>query len=283
MKFQRYFATASAFLLCCFQVVLPQNKIDLNQVNFVKDTLGLQRLKEDALIRIVQDSTHTEILRFLEFEIISGNCFEAITTLEDWQKKDGGTAQGLFLLGTAYGMQGNIKRSLTAMEQAYGRDRKLGNNTLAMEIRFLRVKANPLGRPERVNRVFAQNSLEQVRKSQSNPQQMKVWERNRQELYAWLQERAWVYNSDSLWISWMCMDIGELSYLLNEPEIAKVWYQEAARRNPDLKEPVSFRLELTKPKNPTLRYAFMILAISIVGIGLWLYFKSQRSVENSGK
>jgi tetratricopeptide (TPR) repeat protein len=272
-----------AFWICIFQASLAQIQFHPDRVKFFKDTTGVAILKEEALKQVVKDSNQAAILRFLELEIESGNAFDAISTLEDWQKKDGGTAQGLYLLGTAYGWKGNIKRAFMAMEQAYRRNPKLGNNTLGQEIQFLRIKANPLGRPERVNGIFSQNSLEHVRKSQSNPKQVAAWNNSRQRLYAWLQERAWVYQKDSLWISWMCMDMGELSYVLNEPEIAKIWYKEAVEINPDLADYVDFRLALIQPKNAEKPYFWMAGALIMVVLGLWLYFRSQRQVENAGK
>jgi len=283
MNFNQILKVLAAFGFCAFQVALAQEDYNPRRINFVKDTVGYGGLKEKALERIVQDTDQTSILRFLELEIESGNSFEAILTLENWQKKNGGSAQGLYLLGTAYGLKGKIKKAFISMEQAYRRNQKLGNNTLEQELRFLRVKANPLGRPETVNGVYAQNSLEQFRKSQSNPKQMAVWKKSRQELYAWLLERAWVYQTDSVWISWMYMDMGELSFLLDEPENAKIWYKEARKINPNLVEEVAFRLKLIQSSSKKPNYLWMGLAALTVISGLWLYFRSQRQVESSGK
>lgn len=283
MKFNRIPFLLVFCWICVFQAGFAQLNFQPAQVNFVKDTTGNWDLREKALERVLRDSDQTAILRFLELEIESGATYDAISTLENWQMKDGGTAQGLYLLGTAYGQHGNIKKAFMAMEQAFRRNQTLGNNTLGQELRFLRIKANPLGRPERVNGVFAQNSLEHVRKSQSNPKQEEAWKKSRKELYVWLQERAWVYHTDTLWISWMCMDMGELSYLLNEPELAEIWYEEALGINSGLAEHVSFRLKLIQPKNQLRPYILMGVVIAMVVLGLWVYFRSQRRVENSGK
>jgi tetratricopeptide (TPR) repeat protein len=283
MKINRIHQILAGCWICLIPAVYAQTEFHPSQVNFAKDTTGYGELKAKEIQRAVQGKDITSILRFLELEIESGMTYEAIATLEDWQKKDGGTAMGLFLLGTAYGTQGNMKKALMALEEASRRNKHLGNNTLKKELQFLRIKANPLGRPQRVNGVFTQNSLEQVRKSQSTLNQVAVWKQSRQELYNWLQERAWVYKNDPLWISWMCMDMGEFSYLLNEPELAMLWYKEAEALNSELAEPVAFRLKLMQTKTQYLRYVGMAVGVLLVVLGLWVYFRSQRAVEASGK
>jgi tetratricopeptide (TPR) repeat protein len=247
------------------------------------DTTGYAKLKEKQLEQILQHKDVDAILTFLALEIQSGFTHEAIATLEDWQIKDGGTAQGLFLLSTAYSLQGNTKKALLSMENAQRRNANLGNNSMAQELRYLRTKANPLGRPEKVNGVYSQFSLEEVRNAQTNAKQVALWKSGRTELFNWLNQRLWVHKSDSIWISWMFMDMGEYSYLIGEEDIAIEWFNEALKINPQLQEAVQFRREKIQPISSFPRYLGMSLVVLSVLLGLWLYTRSQRQVEATGK
>lgn len=247
------------------------------------DTTGYAQLKEKQLERILQHKDVNAILVFIALEIQSGSTHEAITTLENWQIKDGGTAQGLFLLSTAYSLQGNTKKALLSMENAHRRNAGLGGNSLAQELRYLRTKVNPLGRPEKVNGVYSQFSLEQVRNSQANPKQLERWKSGRAELFNWLNQRLWVHKADSVWISWMFMDMGEYSYLIGEENIAVEWFDQALKLNPELKEAVEFRKGKIQPTSSILRYLGMSLIVFSVVLGLWTYIRIQRYVEASGK
>lgn len=249
------------------------------------DSLRVQTIQDSLIALHLETDEPRPLIQWLQWEIVQNRSSSAFQVLQSLLPRQDVQAMDHFHAAMAWALQkqGKYKKALLYAQKTLALNPQWCSGTGEFWVKYLKARANPLQSPHTFLDLNTEVNLRHKKETQGNPGQVQAWEKLRRELSDFLKHQGFLLSSNDPWLAQLCLDLGDLYYLTEETDSAKLWWKKAQVLNPALASNIQDRKSVLR--SSFLQYftwwKILIGLLVLGGLAWWLSLSA--SIKKTGK